>query len=354
MNVIDYVRTHFSRSVGYELNLRDPRSFNERIQWLKLFYHDPRYPVLADKSRVKDYVRQKLGRDICVPTLAAYTDIQQFRIEDLPDSFVLKLASGSGKNFVCPDKKSLDVAATHALITRWLRPSANHYFYSYEWCYKNIPSCVIAEVMLGDGNKLVDYKFFCTHGKPEMVYATSRTDGKLNVDFFDLEWNHLPFTRQYPNAPTVPRRPEKLAEMAEIACKLAEDFAFVRVDLYCEDSQIFFGELTFYPGNGMGDFKPEKTDFDLAHLVPLPEHALLLADENQPPIKIPREALNCLLDLTDHVARPLPSPPDPELLRLADKIARMQNSLSWRATAPFRFLRRAISKKPGAAQDATR
>ncbi|CAM3037876.1 ATP-grasp fold amidoligase family protein [Rariglobus hedericola] len=347
MNKIDVIKAHFRAALRYELNLREPKSYNEKIQWLKLFYQDPLLTRCADKIAVKDHVREKLGRDICIPTLAAYRTVEDFRIEDLPDQFVLKLNSGSGQMLICADKKSFDFDAAHARIATWLEPASNHYFFGHEWAYKNIQPGVIAEQLLGNGEPLRNYKFICFNGEPNCLYTTVQLGGKLYVDFYDFEWNHLPFDLlDYPNSPQPPLRPDKLEEMICISKILAKDFPFVRVDLYCIESRVFFGELTFYPSNGTVSFDPQKADYDLGALLTLPDHAVLLPDENKPPIKVSLDALHELCDLTDHLP---PSPHahvDVEMAHLVDKIERMQKSYSWRLTAPFRFLRRLFYRPP--------
>jgi hypothetical protein len=346
VNKIEVIKGHFRSSLQYEVNFRDPKSFNEKLQWLKLFYQNPVLTRCSDKIAAKDYIREKLGRDICIPTLATYRTAAEFRIEELPEKFVLKLNSGSGNMLVCTDKKSFDASAARARIAKWLKPASNRYFCSYEWSYKNIQQGVIVEQLLGDGGKLRDYKFFCFNGEPRCLYTTSRIQGKLHVNYYDLDWNPLPFTREYPSDPVPVPRPDRLEEMISISKILAKDFPFIRVDLYCMESRVFFGELTFYPGNGTGRFDPEKADYDLGEWLTLPDHALFLPDENKPPIQVPRGVIDELLDLTDPLPLPLHPPVDPEKARLIDKIERMQKSHSWRLTAPFRFLRRALFKTP--------
>lgn len=340
MNKIDVVKEHFRSALHFELNLLDPKSFNEKIQWLKLFYQDPLFTRCADKITAKDYVREKMGRDICIPTLAIYRTVDDFRIEELPNRFILKLNSGSDQMLVCTDKSTFDVKAARDMIVEWLKPETNHYFTSFEWSYKNIQAGVLAEHLLGDGGRLRDYKFFCFHGEPCCLYTTSRPGGTLHMDFYDLDWNHLPYRREYPKDPVRAPRPEGLAEMIDVAKTLSKDFAFVRVDLYCMGSQVFFGELTFYPANGIGQFTPLKTDYELGALLTLPDHALFLPDANMPPIQVPRSAINELFDLFAPLPLTVAAPIDPAIDRLRDKIERMQKSFSWRLTAPLRFLRR--------------
>ncbi len=338
MNQIAFIQEQFRHQTGYALNLRDPRAFNEKLQWFKLFYQHPLLTRCADKITVKDYVREKLGRDICIPTLATYGSAEEFNPDELPVPFVLKLNSGSGQVAICRERASFDLAATRCQLEKWLRPTSNHYFHSFEWSYKDIGSRIIAEPMIGEPSMLTDYKFMCFNGEPRCLFtATNRTRG-LYIDFFDLDWNHLPFTRLHPNSPAPIPRPEKLPEMLDIARTLAADFPFVRVDLYCQNGKIYFGELTFCPGGGLEPFSPRDWDRQLGDWLALPDHALFTPRRDGPPIAVPREQLDAFLLLVD----------TPGAGAVETKAERMQRSLSWRITAPLRAGRRLISKLAGA------
>ncbi len=334
VNQIEFIQQQFRHEAGYALNLRNPRSFNEKLQWLNLFYQMPELTSCCDKIKVKEYVRMKLGQDICLPTLAIYCTAEEFNPDVLPEPFVLKLNSGSGEVMFCRSRPSLDRAVITRQLRDWLRPGSNHYFHSFEWGYKDIVPRIRAEPMLAEPATLTDYKFFCFDGEPRCLLAATNRTKKLYVDFFDLDWSHLPFAALHPNSPIAVPRPEKLAEMTEYARALAKGFPFVRVDLYCPEGQIFFGELTFRSGAGMEPFTPREWGEKLGGWLTLPDHALFTPQPGKPSLIVSREQLNAFLLLVD----------SPQTEMVETKAERMQKSFSWRITAPLRADRRLISK----------
>lgn len=272
--MIEDIKTQFSKSLGYELDLRQPRTFNEKIQWLKLNYRDELMTQCADKYRVRDYVRETIGEEYLIPLLGVHDFPDDIDFHELPDRFVLKTNHGSGQNIICRDKTVFNEVEAKQKFREWIKPESNHYFYSYEWCYKDIPPKIVIEKYIAEaqGDDVVDYKFMCFGGVAKMVFTCSeRSEGELKVDFFDLSWNHLPFTRHYPNAKHPPKKPERLQDMIVLAEKLSAPFPFVRVDFYEIRGKIFFGELTFYPGNGMEEFSPFEWDVRLGDLLMLSE-----------------------------------------------------------------------------------
>lgn len=150
MNQRALISRQFYQAMGYGLNLREPRTFSEKIQWTKLFWQDSLLTHCADKVTCKDYVRQKLGRDICLPTLATYGAAAEFDPSALPDGFALKLNCGSGHTLICHDQAACHPRAIQRQLAGWLRPEANHYYHSYEWAYREITPRIIAEPVIGD------------------------------------------------------------------------------------------------------------------------------------------------------------------------------------------------------------
>ncbi|MDF3059085.1 MAG: glycosyltransferase, partial [Rariglobus sp.] len=321
MNKLESISTKFLKKVGYSPDLLQPKSFNEKIQWLKLFYQDPLLTRCSDKTAAKEYVREKVGRDICIPTLKTYNQGNELHLDELPAEFILKPNHTSGKTIICRDKAGFDLATAREKLARWLDPSSNRYFVSDEWAYRDIVPHVIAEPLIGNPDTLTDYKFLCYHGEPRCLFTATNRTKELFVDFFDTDWVHLPFQREYRNNPVEPPRPDKLEEMLAIARTLSADFPFVRVDLYCENSRIYFGELTFYPGNGMEPFTPLEWDNKLGEWLTLPEHALISPAPEHPPFKIPREHINAFIELIANDAETAKS--GQEHARLRARIERM-------------------------------
>jgi len=187
----------FRRYAGYKLNLDQPQTFNEKLQWLKLYYH--RHPnqlltVCADKVAVRDYIAKKIGEEYLVPCLGVWDNPDDIDFDKLPDRFVLKVNWGSGQNIIVKDKSALDIADTREKLRQWMKPESNHYFAFFEWPYKNIKPKIIAEKFLDFGTDLLDYKIMCYNGQPKNLFVCSERFSGLKVTFFDLNWERLPFT----------------------------------------------------------------------------------------------------------------------------------------------------------------
>ena len=261
-------RTKFHR----KLDLDNPKSLNEKIHWIKLFVRDPLYTRLTDKYAVRKYIAEIIGSQYSVPLLGVWDHFEEIDFNQLPNQFVLKCNHDSGSYLICKDKSTFDIAAAKAKLESCL--SRNHYRLSREWAYINIKPLILAEEFLTDHNErnVVDYKFLCFHGEPKCVkVCTDRgSPTGVKIDFFDMQWNHLPFIEKYPNANRVIERPKSFDEMVRICRILSEPFPFVRMDLYGIDERIYFGEFTFYPGAGMEEFTPDEWDYTLGSWLTLP------------------------------------------------------------------------------------
>lgn len=264
------IKKLFIEKTGYQLNLKDPKTYNEKLQWLKLNVRDPLITKCADKYLVRDYITQTIGKKYLIKLVKCYDSTKEIDFNELPKSFVLKVNWGSGTNIICPDKNKLNWPETIRQLDSWLLPKANHFFDSYEWCYKDIKPKILCEKYIKqfDGN-LLDYKFLCFHGQPKYIWADIDRFGYHRRNFYDLEWNSIDnLELKYPKDPKVLiPRPPALKKMIEIATKLAQPFKHVRVDLYNLNGRIYFGELTFYSGSGFEIFKPLKWDHTLGKLI---------------------------------------------------------------------------------------
>lgn len=268
-----YLKLVYRARIGRPLNLNNPKGFNEKLQWLKLYERNPLYTKLVDKAEVKPWVAERIGWEHVIPTLGVWDSFDDIDFGALPERFVLKCTHDSGGLAICRDLSTFDMAAARRKIERSL---ANNYFWSgREWPYKDVRPRIIAEEYLdpaGGQTGLTDYKVMCFGGRVRCEFTcTGRADGNLCVDFFDTEWNHLPFTRHYPNADVYPEVPERLKDMMAMAERLSEGMPFVRVDFYEVAGQYYFGEMTFYPGSGMEEFDPERWDEELGSWIELPE-----------------------------------------------------------------------------------
>ena len=268
----------FKERMGYSLNLDNPKTFNEKLQWLKLHDHNPLYTTMVDKYAVKEYVAEKIGAQYIIPTLGVWDHFDEIEFDKLPDQFVLKCTHDSGGVVVVTDKGKIDKDVAKEKLENGLRH--NYYYAGYEWPYKNVPPRIIAEKFMADEKQsesglddMIDYKFMCFNGIVRCVFTCTdrRSDDGLKVTFFDNDWKQLPFERHYPAAAAGSiKRPNQFGLMKQLAEKLSENIPFVRVDFYEINNQVYFGELTFYPGAGMEEFSPEKYDYILGEWIKLP------------------------------------------------------------------------------------
>lgn len=272
-----YVKAQFLYTFGYPLDLESPKTFCEKLQWLKLYDRNPKYTTMVDKYEVKKYVAEIIGEEYIIPTLGVWDKPQDIDWNSLPNQFVLKTTHGGGNGvIICKDKELLDKRA----IIKQLESSLDKDLYKEfrEWPYKDVPKRIIAEKFMAPEkspapNDLPDYKFFCFNGEPKYCQVIRDRNTKETIDFYDMDWNHMPFVGLNPvarNGHTPVARPANLDEMKDICRKLADTKSFVRVDLYVIDDKSYFGELTLYPASGMGVLTPEEWNGKLGDLLTLP------------------------------------------------------------------------------------
>lgn len=256
-----FIRTSYRRAFGVDPDLANPGTLNEKIQWRKLHDRNPMYPFCTDKYRVRTYVRDRVGEDYLVPLILATSTITEVDFESLPDRFVMKANHGSGWNELVWDKHQLERRRAIRTARRWLR--SNFYARYREWQYKDIEPLILIEELLADeaGALPAEYRFFCFDGQARFVeVVTGRFGPALKVDYYDMDWVHIPVTHDiYENAVGLPR-PACLDEMVAVAQKLSREFSFVRVDLYLAGDRPYFGELTFTPSAGLLRFHPPEYD----------------------------------------------------------------------------------------------
>ena len=258
-----YVRVEYFIVFGKRLRLKNPQTYSEKLQWLKLHEGDPIYTRMVDKAEAKKYVTEIIGEEYIIPTYGVWNHFDEIDFDKLPDQFVLKTTHDSGGVIICKDKKTLDKNAAKVKLEKSLK---NDYYYtSKEWPYKNVVPRIIAEKYMEDeSGELCDYKLFCFDGKMKALFiATDRfTSGEeTKFDFFDENFNHLPFTNGHPNATKPIKKPESFQQMKDLAEKLSQKIPNVRVDFYCTNVKIYFGELTFFHWGGFKRFEPEEWDF---------------------------------------------------------------------------------------------
>ena len=267
LQIIYYLNTH------HRLNLKNPTTFTEKLQWLKLYNRRPEYTMIVDKYAVKEYVGNIIGKEYVIPTLGVWEKPEDIDIANLPDEFVLKTTHGGGSCgvVICRGKSSFGMQA----MVRKLNKSLKQDIYKRlrEWPYKNVKKQIIAEPLLKDGfEDLVDYKFFCFNGKVRCFKIDFDRFSIHRANYYDKNGNLLKFGEaDFP--PDYDREinlPSNIKEMIAVAETLAAGFAFIRVDLYNVQGQIYFGEMTFYPASGLGRFTPEEWDYKMGEWLELP------------------------------------------------------------------------------------
>ena len=266
-----YLKLKYRLAMGKRLNLKNPQSFNEKLQWLKLNDRNPEYTVMVDKYLVRQYIADKLSEEYLIPLLGVWDDPDEIDFDALPDKFVLKCNHNSGVGmYICKDKSSMDIDKVKKELRRGLKQ--NYYLHGREWPYKNVPRKIIAEQYMEDEktSELRDYKFFAFDGEVKALFiATDRqkVGEETKFDFFDEDFNHLDFTNGHPNAAILPQKPEKFEEMKVLASRLSKGIPHVRVDFYEVNGKIYFGELTFSHWSGMVPFEPEKWDYTFGNWI---------------------------------------------------------------------------------------
>lgn len=256
---------------GKKPNLQNPKTFSEKQQWLKLNYYNPQQIICADKFEVREFIIEKGYKHILNDVLGIYQNIDDLDLKTLPNKFVLKATHGSGWNLICKDKNRINWFVWKKILNSWLKN--NIFWPGREWPYKDMPARIICETYLEDDSfGLQDYKLFCFNGKVKFIQANKGRDTKDHAqNFYDLNWNILPFGKDLKPLPNVKiEKPKKLNEMIQIASSLSIDFPFVRVDFYEVKSKIIFGEMTFYPKSGLPDFVPVEYDKIIGDYLKLP------------------------------------------------------------------------------------
>lgn len=259
--------------MGRELNLENPEFYTEKLQWLKLYDHRPEYTTMVDKYAVKQYVSERIGEEYVIPMLGVWDRVEDIDFDSLPDKFVLKPTHDSGGLVICTDKSKLDIEATKAKLEHFL--GRRYYEHNREWPYKNVKPRIIAEEYMEDSTykELRDYKFFTFGGVPKVLYiAQGRGRGEPTVaDFFDMDYNHLPFTIDHDTAKIPPEKPQNFELMKKLAATLSEGTPQLRVDFYEVDGKVYFGEMTFFHCSGFERFHPDEWDKKFGDWVTLPK-----------------------------------------------------------------------------------
>ncbi len=272
-----FVSMMYRVHTGKHINLDNPKGFNEKLQWLKLYDHNPDYIDIVDKHRVKEIVGEKIGQEYIIPTLGVWDSFDDIDFSKLPDQFVLKCTHDSGSVCICKDKNLFNYDAAKKILSRALKK--NLYYWGREWPYKAVKPRIIAEKYLIDSKKkdLIDYKLMCFKGVVECSFTVTNrfSQNNMHVTFYDTDWNKLPFTRHYRADSKPIEKPESYDLMVKFSELLSKDIPFARIDWYEIEGKPYFGEITLYPGNGIEEFEPEEWDYKLGEWIELPNTGVL-------------------------------------------------------------------------------
>lgn len=266
-----HVCLKYRASMGHPLNLNNPQTFTEKLNWLKLYDHDPRYPGIVDKWEVMRFVKERIGEEYCVKKYGVWERFDDIDFDSLPKRFVLKCTHDSGGVVICRDKATFDKVTAREKLEASAKK--NYYWLNREWPYKSVKPRILAEEYLEDSvcGDLPDYKFFCFQGETKFLYiVTGRSGGKTCADFFDVDYNWLPVRQRFPHHPEPPEKPQCYAEMLELCRKLSAGFRHVRVDLFQVNGKVYFGEMTLTHSGGYHPLYPESYDKIFGNYLELP------------------------------------------------------------------------------------
>ena len=268
----EYLKRRFYAKFGRYPDLKDPKTYNEKLQWLKLHDFKPLYTKIADKYEVKKYVADLIGQEYIIPTLKVYDCLDDIRFDELPDSFVIKVTHDSGGLYVVKDKSKVKLSQIKRKLS-W-RFKRNFYYVGREKPYRDIKPRIIAEKYMNElsGEDLIDYRFFCFDGEPKLIIMTHNTmnKSKLAIRMYDTDWNllNVGFKGKPPIKDPEPR-PQKLEELLRLSRILSRPFKHIRADFYVVGDKIYFGELTFFHVDGLEVYTPESFEYEMGALLDL-------------------------------------------------------------------------------------
>lgn len=266
-----YLKMLYKVKIGKKLNLKNPQTFNEKLQWLKLYDRNSDYTKMVDKYEVRSYVEEKIGKEYLIPLLGVYDDFDAIDFDKLPNQFVIKCTHDSGGLIICKEKSKLNIESARKKIKKCLK--RNYYYNGREWPYKNVKPKIIVEKYMEDSETggLNDYKFFIFNGKFAYSFVCSERSSSLKFTFFDKNGKFINFTQDNcPNDPSV-LKPKNYNKMIALAEKLSNNVPQIRVDFYEINGKIYFGELTFFDSSGFGKFEPEEWDLKIGKMLKLPK-----------------------------------------------------------------------------------
>lgn len=264
-----WIKLKYRYCFGRKIDLNNPQSFNEKLNWLKLKDRNPRYTLMADKYEAKKIVSELIGEQYVVPCYGVWDHFEDINFDELPDEFALKCNHNSGGGVLCRNKKTIDKEELSKRFNRWL--TEEFYQYGREWPYKNIKRRILAEQLLDDhsGKELRDYKFWCFNGEPKVMYITNKAR-EIYENFYDMDYRPLSINHGFKRVVPEYDKPENFDLMKDLAKKLSKGVPFVRVDFFDVNGRVYFGEFTFFDWAGFRPFKDWNMDIELGRMLKLP------------------------------------------------------------------------------------
>lgn len=267
-----FLKWNYEIKMSKKLDLENPQTFNEKLQWLKLYDRNPEYTKMVDKYEVKKYVANIISKEYIIPTIRIYDKFEDIDFETLPNQFVIKCTHDSGGLVICEDKTKLEINEARKKINKSLK--RNYYYVGREWPYKNVKPRIIVEKYMenNSGEEIIDYKLFCFNGVPRIILVCSERFSSKNMceTWFDEDWNYLDITENNHRTDKTIKCPINFDEMKILARKLSDGIPFLRCDFYEVNEKIYFGELTFFPASGFEKFEPNEWDKKLGDMLELP------------------------------------------------------------------------------------
>ena len=268
-----WINFTYKKVFGKKPDLKNPQTFNEKLQWIKLYYRNPLCAEMVDKVTAKEYVASICGEKYIIPTLGVWNRFEDIKWDNLPKQFVLKCNHDSGGLVICRDKQNLDKDLARKKINKCLKH--NYFWHGREWVYKDIKPRILAETYMEDSEcaQLSDYKFYCFNGVAKCLYVSRGMENHrtAQMGFYDLNFEEIFSRIDYKKFEVPPQKPQNLDEMIHVAEKLSKGFPFLRVDLYEVNDKVYFSELTFIPSGGMARFEPEEWDRIMGGWLELPQ-----------------------------------------------------------------------------------
>lgn len=255
-----YLKMLFPLNLGYRLNLDNPKTFNEKLQWLKINYRRPEMTQMVDKYEAKEFASKIIGDEYIVKNYGVWDSFDDIDFENLPEKFVLKTTHDQGGVVIIKDKNNFDKQAARKKLQKHLK--VKHYYLTREWPYKDVKPRILAEEVLFDGEKSQpnDYKFYCFNGEPKVMLVATERSKKAKFNYFDMDFNSVDLQQGGERSDKAITEPQGFRKMIELSKKLSKGLPHVRADFYDIDGNVYFGEMTFFDSGGMAAFEPEKWD----------------------------------------------------------------------------------------------